>query len=55
MSIKDEFVFLLELFIHHTYENHKKGGNHVPTTTLRNGGGKSRDSARRSIVFMAVH
>ena len=33
----------------------QKGGNHVPATTLRNGDGKSRDSACRSIIFMAVH
>ena len=33
----------------------QKGGTHVPITTLRNGCGESRDSARRSIIFMAVH
>lgn len=48
-------IFRELTIIHYTYEITIIGGTHVPTTTLRNGGGKSRDTARRSIIFMAVH
>lgn len=42
------------MVIYHTLETSIKESNYVPKITSPNGDGKSRGSARRSIVFVAV-